>query len=218
MKFTLLSGVLALVAILVRSTSSTRWDGTLRWVYFPNHVFRSFTMSNTRPGNSKFREIIPAAQHNRNQVMILYTSSAGASKSNMAIVTVDSPKIIFAVEPIMGLLDFLTSAFPPQAQVTGDDEQQQDPDTASPPPSTLSIRLDLHDVSVSVLESDADADSRAIKLSIKQVFLSQQVRGHVCVSLTDLTSDSGNPCIERRPSRHVFDTYGQRRRDGPVPR
>ena len=138
-------------------------------------VMKSFTMSNTRPGSSKFREIIPAAQHNRNQVMILYTSSGGANKSDMAIVTVDSPKIIFAVEPIIGLLDFFTSAFPKAPQVDDAEEQATNVDVPPTPSGSLSIRLDLHDVSVSVLENDADPDSRAIRLSIKQVFLSQQV-------------------------------------------
>ncbi|KAF7791866.1 hypothetical protein EIP86_002890 [Pleurotus ostreatoroseus] len=136
-------------------------------------VFRSFTMSNTRPGNSKFREIIPAAQHNRNQVMILYTVS-GKDKAAMAVVTVDSPKVIFAIEPIMGLLAFFTSASGTTEQTEVVEDQTDEVDVASQTSSALSLRLDLHDVSVSVLEDDTVADSRAIQLSIKQIFLSQQ--------------------------------------------
>lgn len=138
-------------------------------------VLKSFTMSNTRPGNSKFREIMPAAQHGRNQVMVLYTVSGGTTKPGMAIVTVDSPQIIFAVEPIMGLLAFFTSAADADVPSAELEDQTEDIETSPPAAPSLNIRLDLHDVLVSVLENDADADSRAIRLSIKQIFLSQQV-------------------------------------------
>ncbi len=167
-------------------------------------VFRSFTMSNTRPGNSKFREIIPAAQHDRNQVMILYTLS-GKDKTAMAVVTVDSPKVIFTVEPIMGLLAFFTSA----SEATGQPEpapEQAEGAVAVPQTSpSLSIRLDLHDVSVSVLEDDAVPDSRAIRLSIKQIFLSQQV-GHFCSPSCEcviIISGLGYTSVEYRSARHV---------------
>ncbi|KAJ3551176.1 hypothetical protein NM688_g4862 [Phlebia brevispora] len=138
-------------------------------------VFRSFTMSNTRPGNSKFREIIPAAQHNRNQVMILYTASP-KDKAGMAVVTVDSPEIIFAIEPIMGLLAFFTSVSEAGEQSASIEETEapEGAEATQEATSSLSLRLDLHDVSISVLEDDTVADSRAIRLSIKQVFLSQQ--------------------------------------------
>jgi vacuolar protein sorting-associated protein 13A/C len=138
-------------------------------------VLKSFTMSNTMPGSSKFREIIPAAQHDRNQFMILYTMS-GANNSALAILTVDSPQIIFAIEPVIALLNFFTSAFsvkgnpaPPEAGFSVQNEG------AYSQQSGLDFRVDLHDVSVSILENDADSDSQAIRLSIKQILLSQQV-------------------------------------------
>lgn len=139
-------------------------------------VLKSFTMSNTRPGNSKFREIIPAAQHDRNQFMILYTMSGGPDNSALAILTVDSPQIIFAIEPVIALLNFFTSI----STANGNTEQQERNVTAQSEPdvsqsSRLDFRIDLHDVSVSILENDADADSQAIRLSINQILLSQQV-------------------------------------------
>ena len=71
-------------------------------------MLKSFMMSNTMPRNSKFHEIIPAAQHDRNQFMILYT---GANNSALVILTVDSPQIIFATEAVIALLNFFKSAF-----------------------------------------------------------------------------------------------------------
>lgn len=135
-------------------------------------VLESFTMSNTRPGASKFREIIPAAQHNRNQFMLLYTMSGGPQATSLAVLTIDSPQIIFAIDPIMYLLEFFTSPFsatvvsaPPQIEEsTSTIEPQQG--------SQFDFRLNLHDVSISVLEDDADHESRAIRLHIAEILLS----------------------------------------------
>jgi vacuolar protein sorting-associated protein 13A/C len=144
-------------------------------------VLRSFTMSNTAPGPSKFREIIPAAQHDRNQFMLLYTTSGGPESSALAVLTVDSPHILFSLPPVFALMEFFMSAFgTPDATV----------DTAVEAPKTLeegktnlpattgqapfSFRIDLHDVSISVLEDDLDSDSQAIRLTVAQISLSQE--------------------------------------------
>ncbi|KAH9849745.1 vacuolar protein sorting-associated protein 13 [Lenzites betulinus] len=138
-------------------------------------VLKSMTMSNTRSGHSKFREIMPAAQHERNQIMLLFTMSGGANSSGLAVLTVDSPEVIFAVDPIISLLDFFTSAFASQLEQT-DDDAVPDPEQPEPAQSsfTVDFRVDLHDVSVCVLEDDTNAESQAIRLSVKQLLVSQQ--------------------------------------------
>ncbi|KAG1749982.1 vacuolar protein sorting-associated protein 13 [Suillus paluster] len=133
-------------------------------------VLKSFTISNTRPGGSKFREIIPAADHDRNQFMVLYTVSGDSS---VAILTVDSPHVILAIEPVIALLEFFTSAFQQDTPADIDNASTAESQRESPQ-SRLDFRLDLHDVSVSVLENDEDANSQAIKLNIDQILLSQQ--------------------------------------------
>ncbi|KIY52729.1 hypothetical protein FISHEDRAFT_63685 [Fistulina hepatica ATCC 64428] len=138
-------------------------------------VVKSFTVSNTRAGNSRYREIIPAAQHDRNQFMLLYTMSAGLQPSSVAILSIDAPQIIFAIAPVFGMLEFFTSPFSANAMtagVTRSDGQQQ-VEEAKESLST-DFRLDLHDVSIIVLENDADADSQAIRLTINEILLSQQ--------------------------------------------
>ncbi|RDX55846.1 vacuolar protein sorting-associated protein 13 [Lentinus brumalis] len=139
-------------------------------------VLKSMTMNNTRPGNSKFREIMPAAQHERNQVMLLFTMSGGKKSQSLAIITVDSPEIIFAVDPVIALLEFFTSAFPSQLEEDEEDvEAVASPETrSSSSSSSFDFRVDLHDVSVSILEDDTHADTQAIKLSVKQLLVSQQ--------------------------------------------
>lgn len=133
-------------------------------------VLKSFTISNTRPGGSKFREIIPAADHDRNQFMVLYTMSGSSS---VAILTVDSPHVILAIDPVIALLEFFTSAF--QQDTTADiDHSSTAESQREVPQSRLDFRLGLHDVSVNVLENDEDANSQAIRLYIDQILLSQQ--------------------------------------------
>ena len=159
-------------------------DNTLRFKLLSNGageaqiILRSFTMSNTRPGQTKFREIIPAAQHNRNQFMLLFTMTNGEGPS-LAVLTVDSPQIIFAIDPVISLLEFFTSAFNDndhQPSATGPITETND--AAGNPEQTsgkLDFRVDLHDVLISVLENDEDTESRAIRLYINQILLSQQV-------------------------------------------
>ncbi|KAI0932190.1 hypothetical protein AcW2_000882 [Taiwanofungus camphoratus] len=140
-------------------------------------IFKSLTMNNTRPGNSRFREIVPAVTHERNQAMLLFTRSGANGGSTMAILTVDSPKVIFSVDPIITLMKFFTSAFSPQAtsvQSDGHLDSRSDITEQDSQNSRLDFRLDLHDVSISVLEDDSDSESQAVRLTVKQVLLSQQ--------------------------------------------
>lgn len=138
-------------------------------------VLKSFTITNTRSGSNRFREIIPAAKHDRNQFMILYTTSGGAEPSSLAIVTIDSPKIIFTVEPLFALLGFFSATDETLDSTKEPDDPAVDNQSQGSKPTGLDFRIDLHDVIISVLETDVAADTQAIQLSIKQVLLSQQV-------------------------------------------
>ncbi len=143
-------------------------------------VLRSFTMSNTAPGPSKFREIIPAAQHDRNQFMLLYTASGGSEATSLVLLTVDSPHILFSHSPVFALTEFFMSAFGTSDTVDGYTSEAPktleggNASAAEKPP--LQFRIDFSDVSISVLEDDLDADSQAIRLTIAQISILQQVR------------------------------------------
>lgn len=137
-------------------------------------VLKSFTMSDTRPGTSKFKEIIPAAGHDRNQFMVLYTNSGGIDPSALVVATIDSPQVIFSIDPVFALADYFLSAFPSSSPPVDTDVQSAEA-TENARGSTIDFRVDLHDLSVIVLEDDAKPDTRAISLSIRQVLLSQQV-------------------------------------------
>jgi vacuolar protein sorting-associated protein 13A/C len=153
-------------------------------------VLRSFTMSNTAPGPSKFREIIPAGQHDRNQFMLLYTTSGGSEPTSLALLTVDSPHILFSLSPVFALIEFFMSAFGSSdtvADYTSEAPKTLEanvPVTEKPP---LQFRIDFCDVSISLLEDDLDADSQAIRLTIAQISILQQARFPTYV-LCDLCS------------------------------
>jgi vacuolar protein sorting-associated protein 13A/C len=143
-------------------------------------VLRSLTMSNTAPGPSKFREIIPAAQHDRNQFMLLYTTSGGSEPSSLALLTVDSPHILFSLSPVFALTEFFMSAlgtsnsvadYTPEAPKALEEGKENPPTTEKAP---LQFRIDFCDVSISLLEDDLDADSQAIRLTVSQISVLQQ--------------------------------------------
>lgn len=175
-------------------------------------VLKSLTMSNTRPGPSKFREIIPAAQHDRNQFMILYSTSGGPKPSSRAIVTVDSPKIIFSMDPVFALVDFFVSPFAnTESPQSSDELPAEGPEEPSPQNSELAYRVDIHDLSVSVLENDADSHSQAIQLAVKEVSTSQQVSfplSNISEIRTDPGLSTGNFSSHSHPAWNVAWPYG----------
>jgi vacuolar protein sorting-associated protein 13A/C len=186
-------------------------------------VLKSFTITNTRPGNTKFREIIPAAKHDRNQFMVLFTMSGGADNTSLAVITIDSPKVIFTLDPIFALLDFVMSAFPPiPPPEAGEDDHDARTKavstTKTKPASTVdtsqssnfAFRVDMHDVAVTVLESDTDANSQAISLGIQQILMSQQVctGRNVCCNAEVATGNTG---VDHYSPGHVAHANGQSR-------
>ncbi|KAI5124698.1 hypothetical protein M0805_004304 [Coniferiporia weirii] len=143
---------------------------------------KSLTMSNTKPGLSKFRDIIPATVHGRDQFHCLLSMSGGADSSAQVVATVDSPHIIFSVDPIFALSSFFLSALEPQSGDAEGSESALPPkkDVENPPEtgvlerSQFNFRFDLYDTSVSILEDDQEADTQAIRLSLARLSLSQQ--------------------------------------------
>jgi vacuolar protein sorting-associated protein 13A/C len=179
-------------------------------------VLRSFTMSNTAPGPSKFREIIPAAQHDRNQFMLLFTTSGGSAPASLALLTVDSPHILFSLPPVFALTEFFMGAFGTSDTVVDYTSEatktlEGGKPAAEKPP--LQFRIDFCDVSISVLEDDLDADSQAIRLTVAQISILQQARSptYILCSLC-LLLNLGNSCAHYDSSWNVLTTHGKPRR------
>ena len=140
-------------------------------------VVRSFTVHDTHTSRlTKFREIIPATSHDGHQFMINYTQSGGLDQSAFANVTVDSPKVIFSLEPVFAILGFFTSAFSDNQSVIPQDPA--DDEVATPAPAvegkTFAFRVNVVSPTIIMLDNPEAVDSEAVVLSISQVQMSQQ--------------------------------------------
>ena len=112
--------------------------------------------------------------------MLLYTTSGGSNNNALAVLTIDAPQIIFAIDPVFALAEFFTSGLPKSDEAavgTQPEALTQDSHTVTQQGSSTDFRLDLHEVSIVVLEDDTDSESQAIKLGIDQIQVSQQVGG-----------------------------------------
>ncbi|KAJ9479242.1 Vacuolar protein sorting-associated protein 13 [Pseudozyma hubeiensis] len=153
-------------------------------------ALKTFTVTDQRPDkDTKFREIVPAVKHEGHQFMMSYSMSGGDDGSALALITIDSPKVIFSLDPVFALLNFFMSAFPdtppeqekPDGNTTVADTDasagpQRDSTTeqAAPAAGTLAFRVNVVDPTIILLAAPERHDTEAIVLSIKQVLMSQQ--------------------------------------------
>ncbi|GAA6061937.1 hypothetical protein JCM10212_001505 [Sporobolomyces blumeae] len=151
---------------------------------------RSLTVHDTRPSRlTQFREIIPASKRSDNQFMIQYSQTGGVNRSSMAHIAIDSPKIIFSLDPVFALLDFATSAFPaaPVSDTVDEGLKEADEQIVDPNPpseSTFAMRLNVTSPTIILLANPEKADSEAVVLSINQIQMSQQ--GTTALSVTKM--------------------------------
>lgn len=110
--------------------------------------------------------------------MVQYTKSA--DQSALAMVTIDSPRFILAVEPLAALLEFAVAPFKQTGEAqAADDEQDNDQpgnmdvQEVKQTQSALSYRVDIVHSTVIVLADDTDPRTQAIHLSIKEILVSQ---------------------------------------------
>ncbi|WVQ62160.1 uncharacterized protein L199_000298 [Kwoniella botswanensis] len=138
---------------------------------------KTLSFLSTRSGNSMFRDIIPPATHEGNQIMFQYTMAGGTDQSALAIVTIDSPRFILAVDPLAALLEFAVSPFKKPADAEAQQAQEEQPEEVEEAPKQgggLSFRVEIIDATVIVIADDTNPKTQAIQLSIKEVLLSQQ--------------------------------------------
>ena len=112
--------------------------------------------------------------------MVSYAMSGGSERNSVANVTVDTPSIIFSLDPIFALLDFASTPFKGglQEKAEPDDNHQLLQPQAEQPSEDkeggLAFRVNVVQASVKLLADPTRQDSEAIVLSIRQVQLAQQ--------------------------------------------
>ncbi|KAI4916402.1 uncharacterized protein J4E92_009320 [Alternaria infectoria] len=161
-------------------------------------VVQSFTIRDSRTqGTNKFRKIMSLINNDvKQQFMASVSISGGKEKSMIALLTIDSPRIILALDYLFALQAFANAGLAtdePLAieEVAEQEETDSDDDIMSPDGSrslelpepakeptdggmNMSFRVNLVDAQVVLIANPAMASSEAIVLGTKQVLISKQ--------------------------------------------
>ncbi|CAJ2510603.1 Uu.00g062280.m01.CDS01 [Anthostomella pinea] len=175
-------------------------DGSLEAEF----VIQSFTIhdSRTRDGN-KFKRIMTSSNTKVQQFMASISMSGGKERSAIAVVAIDSPRIIFALDYLFAIQKFVmvglqsdefahdgeesleetpdvSDAESMQVQWTGKNPPES-AQTAQDQPSkdgdskmSFAFRVNIVDAQVILIANPQSSSSEAIVLGTKQVLLSQQ--------------------------------------------
>ena len=167
-------------------------------------LIHSFTIKDSRSRETnKFRKIMSLINDDvKQQFMASVSISGGDDRHLIAMLTIDSPRIIFAMDYLFALQAFATTAFALEETLTVDDASQEgtavldetdsavstpvngtarqlpDDSKASNPSEpasmSMSFRVNVVDAQIILIANPTIAHSEAIVLGTKQVLLSQQ--------------------------------------------
>lgn len=165
-------------------------------------VIQSFTIQDSRQSNAnKFRKIMTSSNQSVQQFMASVSMTGGQNRNLIAVVAIDSPRIIFALDYVFAIQKFLSTGLEVkepaaieeeleetpegsetdsmQVETTGNKPQKpQDapsgPDKKKDSAMSISFRANVVDAQVILIANPLSASSEAIVLGTKQVLLSQQ--------------------------------------------
>lgn len=162
-------------------------------------LIHSFSIRDSRSHEvNKFRKIMSLINNDVQQQFIASISmSPGPSRHMIVMCTIDSPRIIFALDYLMALQSFASEAFAageePLAIEESDDRADESDSTSSPgtsvskspvsPPqtdtasqsqTTMSFRADIVDAQIILIANPTIANTEAIVLGTKQLLFSHQ--------------------------------------------
>lgn len=154
---------------------------------------KGFTVHDTRAAKeNKFTEIIPVATHDEYQFMCNFSLTGQDPRLLKAMLTVDSPSMILAIDYLFALKGFIEFGMPIGVQTTETDElNEEDGDidysdedeglslpVAAVPQKGSAMRIEYHvnvvDISVILLANPKLEDSEAIVFKAEHFLLSQQ--------------------------------------------
>ena len=175
-------------------------DGSLEAEF----VIQSFTINDSRAREgSKYRKIMTSSNKDVQQFMASVSMSAGKERDIIAVVAIDSPRVIFALDYIFAILHFISVSLEVEDTGPSLDEISDSPDDsdagsmqvayasghspreqqqpAKPEPvkkdetkTNLAFRVNIVDAQVILIANPLSSSSEAIVLGTKQVLLSKQ--------------------------------------------
>ena len=167
-------------------------------------LIHSFTIKDSRSKETnKFRKVMSLINDDvKQQFMASVSISGGNERHLIAMLTIDSPRIIFAVDYLFALQAFAGTAFTPDEPLKVDDASQEGTpvldetdsalstpvngaaqplpdnskasDSSEPTSMSMSFRVNVVDAQVILIANPTIANSEAIVLGTKQVLVSQQ--------------------------------------------
>ncbi|KXS98876.1 hypothetical protein AC578_10852 [Pseudocercospora eumusae] len=165
-------------------------------------LVQSFTITDTRTREkNKFRKIMSLINDDvKQQFMASVSISGGSEKNLIALLTIDSPRIILALDYLFDVLNFVQNGLKQEEPLGVEEEIDQSEDPASPDDASISTqelvdrkrieqeqkkedepagmsisyRVNMVDVQVILIANPTISNSEAIVLSTKQVLASQQ--------------------------------------------
>jgi vacuolar protein sorting-associated protein 13A/C len=159
-------------------------------------LIHSFTIKDSRAQETKFRKIMSVINDDvKQQFMANISISGGADRHLTAIMTIDSPRVIFAMDYVFALVAFANSALATPETLEAEDEIDADnaisgsdgamvqkggkaaPDAAQSSASegmSMSFRANIEDAQIILIANPMISNSEAIVLGTKQVLLSKQ--------------------------------------------
>ena len=161
-------------------------------------VVQSFTIRDSRTqGTNKFRKIMSLINNDvKQQFMASVSISGGQEKNLIALLTIDSPRIILALDYLFALQAFVNAGLATDEPLAIEEEAENeetdsDDDIMSPDGSrtleepktatdsadsgmNINFRVNLVDAQVVLIANPAMANSEAIVLGTKQVLVSKQ--------------------------------------------
>jgi vacuolar protein sorting-associated protein 13A/C len=161
-------------------------------------VVQSFTIRDSRTqGANKFRKIMSLINNDvKQQFMASVSISGGQERNLIALLTIDSPRIILALDYLFALQAFVNAGLATDEPLAIEEQAEQDeidsddeimspdgsrtlekPKTPEAPTDNgmnISFRVNLVDAQVVLIANPALASSEAIVLGTKQVLVSKQ--------------------------------------------
>ena len=154
-------------------------------------LIHSFTIRDSRTKETnRFRKIMSLINSDvQQQFMASLSMSGGQERHMIVMLTIDSPRIIFALDYLFALQAYASSAFALQANTmeadegdestTGIDAAEDDDTYAadaadSKSSTTMSFRINIVDAQVILIANPTISNSEAIVLGTKEVLVSQQ--------------------------------------------
>lgn len=165
-------------------------------------LIHSFTVKDSRANESnKFRKVMSLINNDvKQQLMASVSISGGEERHLITIVTLDSPRVIFAMEYVFALVAFMndaiagTESLEEESAPENKDLQLEESESVPGTPivsessvqstdavtskastgMTMSFRINIEDAQVVLIANPSISNSEAIVLGTKQLLLSQQ--------------------------------------------